>query len=352
MLKVDKGVPARLVVYSLGIVYLFLDLFVFDGPLRRKMRENNPRNPDQVAAAKAQGVVARVYYQPILLTQVDRRVTEELWKEGRTMEGMGKEEKTMRRKAALNDLIDLHLLSRIKTQFNAVDYPVRSAEVDAALVVFLKRFQTQAEMEEGLRRMGWTMEELRLRLEAKIQQQKYLAALVDVTVSEEEARAYYEAHRSELAVPERVRVRHMFLAALENQEVVAKKKLEGARRKLAVGEAEFGDLAGKLNEDARSKRNGGDLGWVQAGRLPADFATAVFALPLQKPTVVDTKLGWHLVEVLEKKAGGERSFEDAKPEIVAAVAAMKRENSLRGYRLQLRNLEREKIEVFEDVLER
>jgi parvulin-like peptidyl-prolyl isomerase len=345
-------VPVRLIVYSLGIVYLFLDLFVFDGPLRQKMRERNPRNPEQVAAAKAQGVVARVHYQPILLTQVDRRVEEALWKEGRTLEGLGKEEKLLRRKAALNNLIDLHLLSRIKTQFNAKDYPVSAAEVDAALEVFLRGFETKAEMTEGLRQMGWTTEELRLRLEAKIQQQKYLDALVDVGVTDEEARAWFEEHKAELGQPDRIRVRHIFLAALENKEEDAKKTLEAARKKLVAGTAEFGELAGTLSEDARSKKTRGELGWVAAGRLPDDFAEAVFALPVRKPAVVETTLGWHLVEVLEKKAGAPRSFEDAKPEIVAALEAIQREEALAAYRLQLRNFEAEHVEIFEDVLAR
>lgn len=352
MLKVDKGVPVRLVVYSLGIVYLFLDLFVFDGPLRQKMREKDPRDPAQVAAAKAKGIVARVHYQPILLTQVDRRVEQELWKEGRTLEGMKQEEKLLRRKAALNELIDLHLLGRIKTQFNSQDYPVNQAEVDAALAVFLKGFETRTEMEAGMIQMGWTMEELRLRLEAKIQQQKYLEALVEVSVTDEEAREWFAEHKEELGQPERVRVRHIFLAALENEEVEARRKLEAARQKLVAGTAEFGTLAARLSEDVRSKKGGGDLGWVWSGRLPDDFAKAVFGLPLRQPSVIETKLGWHLVEVLERKPAAERSFEEARPEVVAALEAIKREEGLHAYRKQLRSFEAEHIEIFEDVLAR
>jgi len=352
VLKVDKGVPVRLVVYTLGIVYLFLDLFVCDGPLRQKMREKNPRDPAQVAAAKAKGIVARVHYQPILLTQVDRRVEQELWKEGRTLDGLKPDEKLLRRKAALNDLIDLHLLGRIKTQFNSQDHPVSRAEVDAALAVFARGFETKTEMEAGMRQMGWTMEELRLRLEAKIQQQKYLDALVDVSVTDEEARKWFEEHKAELGQPERIRVRHIFLAALENEEADARKALEAARGKLAAGQAEFGDLAGELSEDARSKKAGGDLGWVWPGRLPDDFSAAVFALPLRKPSVIETKLGWHLVEVLDRKPAAERSFEEAKPEIVAALEAIQREAGLQAYRQQLRTFEAEHIEIFEDVLAR
>ena len=42
-------------------------------------------------------------------------------------------------------------------------------------------------------------------------------AMIDVTISEEEAREFYEEHKAELALPERVRVRHVFLSALKHE---------------------------------------------------------------------------------------------------------------------------------------
>ena len=341
----------RLVVYSIGIVYLFLDLFVLDGPLRRKMRRDHPQSPERIAAAKAQGVVARVYYQPILLSQVDRRVDERMWKEGRKLESLSKEERKLLRLAALNDLIDLHLLSRIKVQFNEPEDSVRPEEIDAAAERFVKGFENVPELEQGQAQQGWTREELRLRLAAKIHQQKYLDRLISVDVSEEEARGFYETHREELAQPDRVRVRHVFLAHLENDPTEAKKMLEEGRRKLLAKEATFAELAAAMSEDERSKKTGGNLGWMQAGRMPEDFGGTVCALPLTTPRVVRTNLGWHLVEVLEKKPGESRSYEETRDEIVAALEAVKRDEGLRAYRHQLRIFEQGKVEVFREALD-
>jgi parvulin-like peptidyl-prolyl isomerase len=351
VLRVDKGVPVRLVLYTIGIIYLFLDLFVFDGPLRRKLREENPQSPERIASAKAKGVVARVFYQPILLSQVDRRVEERLWKEGRKLDGLGKEERKLLRMAALNDLIDLHLLGRIKVQFNLSDDSVSREAVDAAVASFVKGFENTREMEERMAEQGWTMEELRLRLAAKIQQQMYLDQLIEVGVSDEEARTFYDSHQAELGQPDRMRVRHIFLAHLENESADAKSALEEAQGKLERKEAGFAELAAARSEDERSKDAGGELGWMHTGRLPADFAESVSALPLHQPRVVRTKLGWHLVEVMEKLPGEPRSFDETKSEIVIALEAMKREEGLRAYRRQLRNLEKQKVEVFRDVLD-
>ena len=344
--------PVRLVVYTIGMLYLFFDLFVFDGPLRQRIRSRDIRSSEQIAAAKAQGIVARFYGQPILLTQVDRRVEERLWKEGRKLEDVPQVERKVLRMAALNDLIDLRLFGRMKVWSNQGDYPVAEAEIDAAVERFRRKFDTLEEMREGLREQGWSEEELRMRLAAKLQQDKYLAAMVDLVVSEEEARAFYEGHKEELALPERVRVRQVFLAGLRHEGSEAEQVLGEALGRLEKKEVEFEALARELSEDGGSKEEGGMLGWMQAGRLPGDFAAAVFALEVGRPQVIRTKLGWHLVEVLERKGREERSFEELRPEIEVALEAIKREEGVQGYRNQLRALEREKIEVFEEMLER
>ena len=69
------------------------------------------------------------------------------------------------------------------------------------------------------------------------------------------------------------------------------------------------------------------------------------------PSLVRTKLGWHLVEVLEITPGEERSFEETREEIEAALEAVKRDEGLRAYRHQLRNFEQGSVEVFRDVLD-
>ena len=350
MLRVDKGVPVRLVVYTLGMVYLFLDLFVFAGPLRQKIRKSNIRSPEQIAAAKAQGVVARFYGQPILLTQVDWRVQERVWKEGRKLEDVPDVERKVLRMAALNDLIDLRLLGRIKAWSNQADHPVEEAEVDAEVVRFKKKFDSVEEMREGLRQMGWTEEEMRMRVAAKLQQEKYLEALIDVEISEEVAREWYEEHKAELALPARAKVRQIFLSALKHEPEEAEGLLKERLAILAKGESKFEDAAKALSEDVASREAGGMLGWVQAGRLPKDFAVQVMEMKVKERAVVRTKMGWHLVEVLERKGSEERSFEAARADIEAALRAIKRKEGVRGYRNQLRAIERGKVEVFEDML--
>ena len=106
----------------------------------------------------------------------------------------------------------------------------------------------------------------------------------------------------------------------------------------------------ELSEDLANKDHGGALGWMTRERLPADFAAAVFSLALNQPRLIRTTLGWHLVEVTARKAAGPRTFEQAKPEILAALEAVKRRQATADFRQTLRKSAASKIEISQDVL--
>ena len=80
-------------------------------------------------------------------------------------------------------------------------------------------------------------------------------------------------------------------------------------------------------------------------RLPADFATPIFALALHQPTLVHTHLGWHLVEVTGRRSAEPRTYPQAKPEILAALEAVKRSQLITDFRNSLRRFEAAHIEV-------
>ncbi len=50
-------------------------------------------------------------------------------------------------------------------------------------------------------------------------------------------------------------------------------------------------------------------------RLPSDFVLPLFALEPAKPSLIRSKLGWHLVEITARKPAAPAEFEPLKPEI-------------------------------------
>jgi parvulin-like peptidyl-prolyl isomerase len=69
-----------------------------------------------------------------------------------------------------------------------------------------------------------------------------------------------------------------------------------------------------------------------------------------KPALVRTKLGWHILQVTDRKPAEPRSLEDAKTEITAALSTAKRHQAVNDFRISLRRYEAHKIDIFHDQL--
>ena len=353
MLKMSKSFVVRMVLWSALILYLMGDFFLINGPLNRELRRMNPTQEDRLKQAVAEGVVATVYNGPIYLGQVDRRVSEKLWRTGRDAAKVSGNEMKMLRWAALNEIIDEDLM-RIKVRVNADQAPVSDEEVDAEVKRFEKRFHSSDELDKAMTAQGIvSRKELRFRLAARLQQEKYVLQQIQpsIEVSDTEAQQWYDDHKKELTMPERRRVRHVFLATLDHPSNEAKAELAGHLALIQSGKEKFEDAAKSLSEDARSKNNGGDLGWMSKRRIPGDFGTAAFFTPINSPALIRTKLGWHIIEVTEIKGPELLPYETMKVEVMAAISDSRRQDAIKQYRHQLRLLNHDKVEIFKTVLE-
>jgi parvulin-like peptidyl-prolyl isomerase len=342
----------RLAIYGAVAAWLVGDLFVFHGPLRRRIDLADPKSPEAVRLAKSQGVVARVFNHRITRDQLERAVHERLWLEGKNPAALTPENLKLVRYAALDDLID-HELLRVKAKVNATELKVDDDEVNERLRRLLGRFESKDEMEAAMKSQGIASEgDLRDRLAARIQQEKYveLKTAPLAVVTEDEARAWFEQNRDKLALPERIRARHVFIATLNRPDAEAKALLETALADLTNGRKDFATLAASLSEDPAGKTRGGDLGWMTRARLPEDFSAPVFSLKPHAPTLLRTRIGWHLVEVTDRKPAEPREYVQAREEVLAALQAVKRREAAREFRSALRKFEAEKIDVYYDML--
>lgn len=342
----------RLALYGVVLLYFVGDLFIFKGPLRRKINLSDPASQEAISAAKAKGVVARVFNLQITRDQLERAVRERLWLEGKTPDSITPENLKTIRYAALDELID-HELLRIKAKVNATHLKVTDEEINERLRRLLGRFESKSEMQSAMNSQGIATEkDLRDRLAARIQQEKYVESKIGplAKVAEDEAKQWFDANLKDLGNPERAEVRHIFIATLDHPPEEAKAKIDAALADLTAKKKDFATLAKELSEDPASKESGGSLGWMTRKRLPLDFAAPVFSLPLNQPTPVRTRLGWHLVEVTARKPAEAPAFEQAKPEILSALEATKRRQAATEFREALRRFEAAKIDVYHDMM--
>src|SRR4029077_19604399 len=119
------------------------------------------------------------------------------------------------------------------------------------------------------------------------------------------------------------------LAKVDDQhpEAEAKKKIDDAKRRLEKGE-DFAKVAKELSDDPGSKDRGGDLGFFGRNAMVKEFEDAAFqAEPHKVVGPVHSNFGYHLIEVLDKHAGGPQPFEQVRQQI-ATRQGMERTQSL------------------------
>ncbi len=99
------------------------------------------------------------------------------------------------------------------------------------------------------------------------------------------------------------RVRHILLRPGETlSEDEARNRLLQLRERIVNG-ADFAELA-RLHSEDPSASQGGDLGWVSPGDTVPAFERAMDNLrPGEVSEPVKTPLGWHLIQVLERRTG-------------------------------------------------
>ncbi|HWY40717.1 MAG TPA: peptidylprolyl isomerase [Chthoniobacterales bacterium] len=159
-------------------------------------------------------------------------------------------------------------------------------------------------------------------------------------MTDNECRQFYGAHLEQFFLPERRNVSHLFLAAPPETppDVVETKRaaIEALAARLASGE-EFAALAAQNSEDDASKLRGGELGYFSAKRMPPDFVGAATRLrpgEISKP--VRTRLGFHILELIDVQAPRQQTFDEVRGDIAIDLANQKRDMAIQRLSVDLR----------------
>ncbi len=344
MSKLGKS-PFLFTLVSVGFIYFLADLLVFQGPIRTGLLSIFP--------PKTESLVARVSGESITRSQLDRAVTERLWRSGTATTHSTAAELKVVQRAALDDLIDHAILHAIIKSNKS--FPVASVqEIDNRLHRFLARFDTKSELESAMKSQSIRSEDaLKKRFAAQIQEEQFIEVSIAprIKVTDIEAETWFQKNQKTISNPQRVKARHIFIPTLDQPPEVAKQKLDEALTELNLQKMDFATLAKELSEDPATKDNGGSLGWVSEDRLPVDFAAPLFLLKLNQPTLIRSHLGWHLAEITARKNAEFRTFEQAKPEIVTALETIKRRQAIADLRASLRKNEAKNIIMIDDSIE-
>jgi parvulin-like peptidyl-prolyl isomerase len=198
--------------------------------------------------------------------------------------------------------------------------------------------EDEQRFQDALKQEGMTMLDLRRNLERQMfvsqVQQRDIADKISVT--EEEARAYYDAHRTEFTSPAQITLREILIDVPASEKGVnvaqddeAKAKAEDVRKRLVAGEP-FPRMAADVS-DSPSKANGGLIGPVSHDELAPALQALVDRLKVgELSEVMRTERGYQILKLESRTETQIKTFEDARDDISNKVG----EEKLAGERLK------------------
>lgn len=218
------------------------------------------------------------------------------------------------REKVIDSLINRELLLQ---QSKAKGITTNESDIDNSIDQIKRRLEAGQSFESLMVEMGITMETMRTQVGQASAIQKLLEVEVypQAIVSEKDSRIFFENNPQYFKKPEEVKASHILIQvapdASDEEKLAAREKIEDIQKKIAAGD-DFANLARQYSEGP-SSTNGGDLGYFDRKKMVKPFSDAAFELkPGQVSNIVETRFGFHLIKVYDKKAKSTYEFEDIK----------------------------------------
>jgi peptidyl-prolyl cis-trans isomerase C len=294
----------------------------------------------------SQDKVAVVNGSVITRADFDREMTSALGRLSSPEEPVAHFQLSQLKEEVFKRLIARELLYQ-ESQNNGIK--VNEVAINEQLVMLKKRFPGEAEFKKMLSRMNLSEVDVKSQFERAMAIQEFIEKqfVQKVTVSDKEVRAYYDSNPVFFKQAEQVRASHILVSVDPQkdplQKAESRKKIEDIQQKLRKGE-DFSELAKEYSQ-CPSGSEGGDLGYFQRGQMVKPFEQTAFALrPGEVSDIVETKFGYHLIRLADKKPESVVPYEDIKDRIGQYLKQEKAEKDVVSY---VKNLEEKaKVEKF------
>jgi parvulin-like peptidyl-prolyl isomerase len=259
------------------------------------------------------------------------------------------------RESVLRRMID-DKITELKAK--GMDLAVSNEELEAKFKEHKDRFRTAEAFDDYLKRSGNTVENMKDDLKRNLLRDRVvekLSGTVDVT--DDEVKKYYDENVQRFTDREQVKASRVLVRLMPDakpaEKAAALAEAKAIYAQLKKKDADFAAIA-KDKSKGPEAANGGDLGWLTRGRMTPEFDLAVFgtapeaaapqgeakpAKPAAKPVkgleagemtpVVETKLGYEIVKVLEKKGERQRPLDEVKESIKNSLLARKKNEKRR-----------------------
>lgn len=248
----------------------------------------------------------------------------------------------------VNELIVKALLNQ-EMQKRGIE--VTNKDVDDAVKEIIDKVGSKEQLDALLKQNGISNSQFKKDLKEEVKMKKLAKELGSSSVSDAEAKKFYNDNISKFKHPDKVRASHILISVnpQEIEEVVksdpnnknidetavkakvaAEVQAKEAKANQILAEAkknptQFAKLAKENSEDTATANKGGDLGFFAAKEMVPEFSKAAFSM---KPNTISdkpvkTQFGYHIIMVTDRSAAGQDPFEKVKPSIKAYLENQK-----------------------------
>ncbi|MCB1986395.1 MAG: SurA N-terminal domain-containing protein [Burkholderiales bacterium] len=139
-------------------------------------------------------------------------------------------------------------------------------------------------------------------------------------VSEEAIQSYYDEHLDEFGQPEERKANHILVAvaadAGDEEKSEARGKAEDILEQVLQDPGLFAELAEEYSDDPGSASRGGDLGFFGRGVMVKAFEDEIFQMePDEIRGLVETDFGFHIIQLVEVKEAKTEDLEAVREQI-------------------------------------
>ena len=158
--------------------------------------------------------------------------------------------------------------------------------------------------------------------------------------TDEMLQAYYDQHKSEFIVPEKVNIKRILIRVSDTRpDEQAKAEAEKLRVEVVAKPDSFKDVAARASEDPY-KRRGGDIGFVaKDGKPGLDPVIVEKAFGMEVGSVSEvfkTSDGYNIIQVAARREQVERTFQQMKGSVLRKVKNDKMQSLYNDYVSKLR----------------
>ena len=228
------------------------------------------------------------------------------------------------REAFLQRLIDNMLIEQ-EGKKSGMGIIVKDEEIMEVLQDMLnKQKLSMQDFLKGLAKEGNTIESVKKEIRGQMMRARLLRREIKskILVSDEEIGEYYNKNRQEYEGKETVRIKQLLLLLPPDADknIKAKMKNEALQLHKRVMNGESFDLMIVNYSQGPAAAQGGDVGFIGKGTIIPEVEAVAFSLPIgQVSEVIESSVGFHIIQVVDKKGAGLKPIAAVREEIKTKI---------------------------------